>query len=306
MRFLLDNPGLKAVSLGLAILLWFVIAGETTSEMGLSVPLELQNFPRDLELTGDAAAAVDVRLRASPGILHALHGGEVSAQIDLAGTAEGERIVHITAEAIRVPFGVKVVKITPAILTLNFERTLQKLVPIRPRLIGRPEPGFEVADISADPPDVRIAGPKSRVQEAESAFTEPVSLDGARTTVSELLNIGLEDPSLRIQGSPRVRVTARIRELHDTRSFGELPVAARGGAASLKPAAVRVVVTGPASQLKRMAPGDLKAFVDVSGRGSGSRLAVTVEIAPGFAGVSVRETRPSEVVFTTKTQRTPR
>lgn len=303
MRFLLDNLGLKAASLGLAVLLWFVIAGETTSELGLQVPLELQNFPRDLELTGDAAAAVDVRLRGSPGILHALHQGEVSALIDLAGTSEGERIVHITAAAIRVPFGVKVVKITPSLLTLSFERTLQKVVPIRPRLLGRPEAGFEVKDVSADPAEVRITGPKSRVQEVESAFTEPVALDGARTTVSDLVNIGLEDPSLRIQGSPRVRVTASIREVHETRAFDAVAIDVRGGAGSLRPGAVRVVLTGAASQLRRLTPADVHAYVDVPAAGAPGRLAVRVEIAPGFAGVSLQETRPAEVAFTTRARK---
>jgi hypothetical protein len=303
LRFLLDNLGLKAASLGLAVLLWFVIAGETTSELGLQVPLELQNFPRDLELTGDAAAAVDVRLRGSPGILHALHQGEVSALIDLAGTSEGERIVHITAAAIRVPFGVKVVKITPSLLTLSFERTLQKVVPIRPRLLGRPEAGFEVKDVSADPAEVRITGPKSRVQEVESAFTEPVALDGARTTVSDLVNIGLEDPSLRIQGSPRVRVTASIREVHETRAFDAVAIDVRGGAGSLRPGAVRVVLTGAASQLRRLTPADVHAYVDVPAAGAPGRLAVRVEIAPGFAGVSLQETRPAEVAFTTRARK---
>ena len=46
---------------------WFVIAGEKSSEVGLSVPVELKNFPKDLELTGDAVNAVEVRLRASGG-----------------------------------------------------------------------------------------------------------------------------------------------------------------------------------------------------------------------------------------------
>jgi YbbR domain-containing protein len=303
LRFLLDNLGLKVASLGLAVLLWFVIAGETTSELGLQVPLELQNFPRDLELTGDAAAAVDVRLRGSPGILHALHAGEVSALIDLAGTSEGERIVHIPAAAIRVPFGVKVVKITPSLLTLSFERTLQKVVPIRPRLLGRPEAGFEVKDVSADPAEVRITGPKSRVQEVESAFTEPVALDGARTTVSDLVNIGLEDPMLRIQGSPRVRVTARIREVHETRAFDGVAIDVRGGAGSLRPGAVRVVLTGAASQLRRLTPADVHAYVDVPAAGAFGRLAVRVEIAPGFAGVALQETRPAEVAFTTKAKK---
>ena len=43
-----ENLALKAVSLGLAVLLWFVIAGEKTSEMGLQAPVELQNFPPEL------------------------------------------------------------------------------------------------------------------------------------------------------------------------------------------------------------------------------------------------------------------
>ena len=133
---LLENLPLKLVSLALAALLWFVIAGEKTSEMGLSVPVELQNFPKDLELTGEPVNAVEVRLRASPGIIQRLGPGDVSAQVDLTGVQEGEHIVHLTGDSIRVPFGVKVVKITPSILTLNLERTLQKMVPVRPRLLG--------------------------------------------------------------------------------------------------------------------------------------------------------------------------
>jgi len=49
---LLQNMPLKLVSLALATLLWFLIAGEKTSEMGLTIPVELKNFPKDLELTG--------------------------------------------------------------------------------------------------------------------------------------------------------------------------------------------------------------------------------------------------------------
>ena len=67
MRFLFENLGLKALSLGLAAVLWFVIAGETTSEIGLAGPARAAELPRDLELTGDAVNAVEVRLRASPG-----------------------------------------------------------------------------------------------------------------------------------------------------------------------------------------------------------------------------------------------
>ena len=196
--------------------------------MGLSVPVELQNFPQDLELTGEPVNAVEVRLRASPGIIQRLGPGDVSARIDLKGAMEGERIVHLTGDSIRVPFGVRVVKISPAIITLNFERTQQKVVPIRPRILGRPAAGYEVAEVTASPAEVRVVGPKSRVNDVESAYTEPVSVDGARSDVVERVNIGIEDPLLRIQGTPRVEVTARVREVHDTRVFDGLPIAVRG------------------------------------------------------------------------------
>jgi hypothetical protein len=295
MHFLTENLALKAVSLALAVGLWFVIAGDTMSEIGLEVPLELRNFPPQLELTGDPVNTVEVRLRASPGIIHALGSGEVSAQIDLTGTGEGDRIVHMTAESIRVPFGVTVVKISPAILTLRFERTMEKTVLIRPRLVGTPSEGYEAAEPTSQPSEVRIAGPRSRVQQVESAFTEPVSVEGARTAIVEDRNIGLQDPLLRILGNPRVRVTAPIREVQETRTLEGLAISVRGGDAVVRPLTVRIVVEGPASAVRRISSADFKPYVDATSLEAPGSLPVAVEILPGHAGVKIQATEPAAV-----------
>ncbi len=289
-----ENLALKAVSLGLAVLLWFVIAGEKTSEMGLQAPVELQNFPAELELTGDPVNSVEVRLRASPGVIHRLNPGDVSAIVDLHGMAEGEHIMHLTAEAIRVPFGVKVVKISPAILTLNLEHTQQKTVPIHPRLVGRPAAGYELAEVESDPKEVRISGPRSRVADLESAYTEAVSLEGVEGTVVSQVNIGLGDPLLRIQGSPKTKVTARIREVQGSRAFHDLEVEVRGGSAVLRPARVVVVLSGAASTLRRMQASALHPYVDLTNAASGS-FPVRVSLTPGVPGVTVKEIRPAAV-----------
>jgi len=296
MNALLEDLPLKLVSLGLATVLWFVIAGEKTSERGLTVPLELQNFPPNLELTGDAVNSVEVRIRASPGIIHALGPGEVSALINLGGAREGERIIHLTPEAIRVPFGVRVVRIAPAILTLTLERTLQKTVPVRPRLLGRPAPGYEVAEVTSSPPEADVAGPRSRVREIESAFTEPVSVEGAKAAVAEWVSIGLEDPNLRLQGTSRVQVMARIREEHGKRVFGSLPVEVRGGAGRARPGAVRVVVSGPIALLKQLRASDIRPYVSLADPVTGAeRLPVAAELAPGFGDVGISEIEPAAV-----------
>jgi hypothetical protein len=287
---------LRLASVGLAAGLWFVIAGRQTAERGLPVPLELRNVPRDLELTGDPVNSVDVRLRASPGLIDSLDPGKVRATIDLAGAREGETIVQLAPDQVHVPFGFRIVKITPAILTLNLEATQRKRVPVRPRVIGRPAPGFEVSSLASDPAFVQVAGPRSRVQEVESAFTEAVSVDGARETVQQLVNVGLDDPLLRLEGSSRVRVTAEVREAQETRVFEGLPVVARGRPARIRPSRVAVVLSGPATTLAAVEPDAVRVFVSLPDEGAvPPRVPLSVELPAGRAGLQLVETRPPDV-----------
>jgi len=196
-----------------------------------------------------------------------------------------------------VPYGVTVVRINPSIVTLNFEMTLQKRVPVRPRLVGRPAPNHEVAEVTVEPAEVRIAGPKSRVQEVESAFTEPVSVDGATSNVTDAVNLGLEDPVLRTLDSPSVMVTARIQEVETTRTLAGLPVEVRGGRATLRPGAVDVVLRGPASALARLAPESVRPYVDLAPLAGAHTAAVTVELSGVPAGVAVERSEPDHVAI---------
>ena len=143
-----------------------------------------------------------------------------------------------------------------------------------------------------------MAGPRSRVREIESAFTEPVSVEAATESVSESVGVGLEDPLLRLEGGSRVRVTARVRETQETRSFDGLRVEARGRAARTTPGRVSVSVSGPASQVRALRASDVRAFVTVPSAGVvPARLPVAVEIGSGHPALSVSSTRPAEVAI---------
>ena len=91
MKLLSGDNLLRVTSLALAVVLWIVIAGGDTVERGLSVPVELRNFPSGLETTGDLVNSVNVRLRSSPGLVESLDPGQVLARIDLQGAGEGEQ-----------------------------------------------------------------------------------------------------------------------------------------------------------------------------------------------------------------------
>jgi YbbR domain-containing protein len=186
------------------------------------------------------------------------------------------------------------VKITPSILNLNFERTLQKVVPVKPRVRGEPAPGRVVEEVMSEPPEVRISGPRSRVEHVENAFTEPIPLEGATADVSGTVNVGLEDPMLRLLGSPRVKVTARLSEVHASRVFEGLPVAVRGGAAQARPAAVRVTVSGPAAALEKLQAADLRPYVTLDASAL-PHTRVALDLPKEAAGLKVASIDPPEI-----------
>jgi YbbR domain-containing protein len=307
-RFPRRDFALRLASLALAAGLWFVIAGRQTSERGLAVAVELRNVPRSLELTGESVDAIVVRVRASPGLIDTLDPGRVLATIDLAGAQPGEKIVQLTPAQIRVPFGFRVVRITPSLLTLRLESTRHRTIPVEPRIVGRPAAGYELAEVTSEPAEVQIAGPSSNVQAVASAFTEPISVATASATVQQSVGVGLGDPLLRLEGGGRVRVTVRVREAQETRVFEGLAIATQGAAAQLDPARATVVVSGPASQVRALSASALHPYVAVTGQDPlPARLPVSVEIGSGHPGLAVVETRPSEVaVHPARPRGTPR
>jgi hypothetical protein len=291
---MVDNLPLKVASLFLATLLWFVIAGEKTSELGLEVPVELRNFPPGLELLEEPPRSVEVRLRASPGLLQGLSEDEVHAAVDLSGLGEGERILHLSSDTIQVPFGVDVVKITPARLTLRFERTREASVAVRPTIEGEPAEGYEVVSVDARPASVQVAGPSSRVAQLEHAYTEPLSISGATRPITAELSAGLHDPLLRIVSANRVRVTAEVREVRSEREFAGIPVEVQGEGRPV-PAEVRVRLRGPASSVAELTPEHVRATAHSAEADERGEVAIRVELAGGYRELEVLGTEPERV-----------
>lgn len=295
MRRMVDDLPLKAASLILATLLWFVIAGEKTSELGLEVPVELRNFPPGLELVEEPPRSVEVRLRASPGLLQGLGKEDVHAALDLSGTGEGKRILHLTPEAIQVPFGVDVVKVTPARLTLDFERTVEATVPVLPTVEGEPAEGFEVREVVAQPASIRVAGPASHVEGVEHAYTEALSIRGATRSVTAELAAGLDDPLLRIVGERRVRVTARIGEERSEREFEGLEVQVDDESLRARPRRVRVRLRGPRAAVAELTPEHVAVRALLGSADENGEVPLAVELAGGYRELEVVACEPDRV-----------
>lgn len=206
-RYVLNNIGLKFLSLLIAVLLWLAFARNPITEVAINVPIELQHVPDQLEISSERIPQVQIRLRGPERLVHQMNEGEVHATLDLAGARPGERTYDLTSRQITVPSGVEVVQVVPSQFRVSFDRRGTKLVDIRPRVIGTFASGFRIAEVSANPSQVTIVGPAKRVEEIENAITDPVDATGVVGRATFMTNVYVADPLVRIARPGPIHVT---------------------------------------------------------------------------------------------------
>ena len=204
------NLGLKFLSTCIAAMLWLVVAGERVVERVLRAPVEFQNLPNGLELVGNLPDTVEVRLRGSSGALSRMAAGDLSAVLDLRTARPGRRLFHVSPTQVTVPYGIDVVQVGPSTITMEFETSGLRMVPVEPDIEGRPAAGFEVTMVTSDPRTVEVAGPESALKRLDAAVTEPVTVTDETRSVREVVTIGVQDASLRLTTPQTAVVTVTI------------------------------------------------------------------------------------------------
>lgn len=223
------EAGRVLLALGLALFLWYFVGSQDEAEILASGPIELRNVPPGLEVVGQSAQQVEVRLRGASALLRDAPPGILRAVVDLSGEGRGERSWFLGVDSVEAPAGVQVMRVDPSQVVLELERTLTATVRVSPRVLGEPATGFEIHRISIEPPELRIEGPESLLSELEQITTEPISAQGLRETYARRLQLEV-DPALR-PAVREVEVRLRIGEERELRDL-ELRVRASGNAAA--------------------------------------------------------------------------
>src|SRR5437764_2100681 len=120
-RTLVQNGGIKLISLLLAIGLWLVVARDQVAEMELHVPIVFRNVPQNLEIDSASYTEAQVRVRGPGRIIHRLRAGDVRAEVNLATVHPGSHTFDLTSRNVRVPQELEVVQIVPGQFQLSFD-----------------------------------------------------------------------------------------------------------------------------------------------------------------------------------------
>jgi YbbR domain-containing protein len=208
---LLNNIGLKALSLFLAVLLWMQVSGQETVQRIVSVPLVFVNVPADLEIAGDYETKVDVVIRAERASTP-IQENQFAVIVDLSSAHPGEHVIPLTERnVIQKPLGVQVINVLKSRIRLTLERILTRTVEVEAELRGEPADGFQVVEVNLSPSAVTLIGPETSLRDIRSLKTDPVDISDAVETVSRRAYLDLNDQRVRIEGPEEVQVTAVIQ-----------------------------------------------------------------------------------------------
>src|ERR1041385_6670311 len=97
----MNNLWLKALSLFLALTVWFVVSAprrEAVSERAYAVPVSLARMPRDLVITKQAVDTVSVRLRGRASDLRSLSSQNLEVTLDMSWVQPGDAPVTRSEE----------------------------------------------------------------------------------------------------------------------------------------------------------------------------------------------------------------
>ncbi|HYM74687.1 MAG TPA: CdaR family protein [Candidatus Dormibacteraeota bacterium] len=213
-RYVLHNFGLKALSLLLAAVLWFIISrDEQPAEVALRAPIVFQNVPAQLEISSESIPEAQIRVRGPERTIRQLRANEVQAEIDLADVKSGDRTFELTQRQVRHPRDIEVVQVVPGQLRLAFDTRMTREVPVNAQVTGKFPAGYDVVKKDPNPPRVTISGPSHHVERIDEAKTDLIDATGTMGAAVFTTNVYVPDPLVQVEQAPSIRVTVIVQKI---------------------------------------------------------------------------------------------
>jgi YbbR domain-containing protein len=195
------NLPLKVLSVFLAFVVWFAVSAprrEPVSERAFAAPVSLVRMPRDLAITTPVPDTVSVRLRGRVSDLRSLSSQNLEVTLDVSWVTPGDAVITLSPQAMSVPPQIDVVAMEPTKLRFHVEALRQKVVPIRPFLIGQPPPGYTAGDPTLVPDHALISGPASQIRNVTEVATERIIMTGRTETFLQNVTVVSDSSLIRI------------------------------------------------------------------------------------------------------------
>ncbi len=219
-----QNWVLKLLSLAFAVFLWYFVVGEDKVDMTVQIPIEIVNLPENLTISNQFKKVLEVTVNGPRGLVRNLSRQHISRPLDLSKATPGTRVVKNTADSIKLPRGVRLLRVKPTDVIIQLDKLTQKILPIIAKVEGELPKGYTLASISTDPPSIPLVGPQVVVEQQDSLSTAPIILTGLTTSVSIPVALELSPAISDLVGEPIVTANIKIQEKMIEKTIKNIPV----------------------------------------------------------------------------------
>ena len=211
-KMIRKNLGLKGLALGLSVVLWWFVTGESNVHVGFAVPLEIRNIPQGMALTNKVVRQVDVRLAGPSTLISALQQKEISAAVDLSGAKGGRETIPLTERSVKVPAGFRVERVYPASVEVVLEKLERRIVPVLPQVGGASKVRARIAKTEVDPPSLEVEALPDEFSRLKTLTTEEIEPGTTEGVFTARARVNLPEGHAKIVGNPNVLVTIHFRK----------------------------------------------------------------------------------------------
>jgi len=264
--FFRKNLLLKILSILFAVLMWFIVTKEEKSILTMTVPLELKNLSNNFIISNNYASKIDLRIQGTKSILADIASGDIAVSLDVAKSRLGENRFFLRPENVKHPFGTEILLIEPSIIKLNVQKKIQKIVPVKLKIEGKPKEGYQIVETSLEPKTVPVIGPEDEVSKIEEAVTESVNVKDRDKSFTVELPLMITSSHISFSAVEKIKAEIRIREINISKKLDNIPVIIMPANYKIdyNPKTVEVILEGPQSAINALDSKKITAEVDIS------------------------------------------
>lgn len=248
-----DNVGLKFLSFVLAVTVFLLVNSDRDRERTITIPVTY-TLPGDRVLTSDRLEAVSVTVRGPWRRIRRFDAGDVDPiNLDLRHTPSGD--MPVTADLVHVPTGLTITTIKPSSVHVNFEKKIDKIVEVTPKLVGHLPHGYVTTGVKITPATVKVRGAEGLITALASVRTRDIDLDDQHDSFDTEIEAAVPD-GVELVGAKPMTVHISVDEELVTRKVLGQAVELRGDGIdttkwTMTPVQVEVTLTGTLLAVER-------------------------------------------------------
>ena len=204
----------KVLSLAAAVVLYFLTGINSMEERFITVQVDYL-VPQDFTVYSSSSSRIPVTLRGNSDGLWDIAENDIILSADFRDVQdEGVFRRPITISRRGAALAVDSLEVSPEQTQVDaqIQRYLERRVPVRAQLIGRPALGHELAQVTVVPQETVVGGPRTLVESIQDVGTEELDLSGRTGDFTQRVSLVLPDPRLRSVDSGLVEIRGLIAE----------------------------------------------------------------------------------------------